>query len=179
MTNIFKTSFLVFLFIFGMLAVTAPPRIEKQAAIIKEEKNPLVEYIAKHNQSQAESIAESAVKWGKNFDIEPELLIAIARVESTFNPYAISFAGAMGIMQIIPKWHIEKIKTAKDVVGTPEIFNLDTSMFLGAWVLRDCMDKHKVANLALRCYNGSNNDKYANKVMSVKKEIYSHVKGDV
>lgn len=33
------------------------------------------------------------------------LLAAVARAESNYNPFARSHAGALGIMQIIPRWH--------------------------------------------------------------------------
>ena len=39
--------------------------------------------------------------------IDPDLALAVAKVESQYKMSAKSHAGAVGIMQIIPKWHPE------------------------------------------------------------------------
>lgn len=106
--------------------------------------------------TDAVQIVKSTMKWSKEFDIDPALLIAVQQIESGFNKYSISSAGAMGVMQVIPKWHLDKMSKAIVEVGNPEPFNIHTNIYLGAWVLKDCLRQYNLQGNALRCYNGSN-----------------------
>lgn len=123
--------------------------------------------------SDAIQIVMSTVKWGKQFNVDPMLLLAIQKVESGYNKHSISVAGAFGVMQVIPKWHLEKLHEARKVLGTPEVFDINTSIYLGAWVFRDCLDKFKSTMSALLCYNGSNASPngYDSKVMAAYLDI--------
>jgi soluble lytic murein transglycosylase-like protein len=127
---------------------------------------------------QAMQIAVSAVRWAKEFKVEPTLLLAIAKVESGYNPYSISTAGALGLTQVIPRWHLEKIVAARDRLSTPELFNIDTNIYLGAWVISDCIKQFKNESKALLCYNGSNAapNGYDTKVQAAKKHIEKFIK---
>lgn len=128
----------------------------------------LIEFISKYNQDDATEIVKSAFKWADHFDLDPLLLLAIAYTESHFDRTAISSVGAMGIMQILTKWHIDKIVEAKKTIGDPSPFNVNTNMFLGAWVFKDCAKKHKTLESQLHCYNGatSKESTYDDKVLS-------------
>ena len=80
----------------------------------------------------------------------PEIVLAVIEVESRFDRYAISDAGAQGLMQIMPFW--------LDEIGKPgdSLFNMRTNLRLGCTILRYYMDLEK-GNLtrALMRYNGS------------------------
>jgi len=82
--------------------------------------------------------------------LHPELVLAVIDVESNFNPYAISKAGAMGLMQIMPFWLKE--------IGRPgdNLFRIRTNLRMGCTILKYYLDKEK-GNLtrALMRYNGS------------------------
>ncbi|MDH5573052.1 MAG: lytic transglycosylase domain-containing protein, partial [Gammaproteobacteria bacterium] len=90
----------------------------------------------------------------------PELVLAVIDVESNFNRYAISKAGAMGLMQIMPFWLKE--------IGKPgdNLFNIKTNLRMGCTILRYYLDKEKGdLTQALARYNGSKGSyKYTNKV---------------
>ncbi len=90
----------------------------------------------------------------------PELVLAVIDVESNFNRYAISRAGAMGLMQIMPFW--------LDEIGKPgdNLFNLKTNLRMGCTILRYYLDKEKGdLTRALARYNGSlGSHRYTKKV---------------
>ena len=90
----------------------------------------------------------------------PELVLAVIDVESNFNRYAISHAGAMGLMQIMPFW--------LDEIGKPgdNLFDLKTNLRMGCTILRYYLDKEKGdLTRALARYNGSlGSHRYTKKV---------------
>ena len=93
-------------------------------------------------------------------DLKPEIVLAVIEVESNFNPYAVSRAGAHGLMQVMPFWMKE--------IGRPgdSLFRIKTNLRYGCTILRYYLDKEK-GNLsrALGRYNGSLGKwKYPNKV---------------
>jgi soluble lytic murein transglycosylase-like protein len=128
------------------------------ASFIKES-NPKV------SKTEARDIVLSTLKWANEFSIDEKLLLAIAKVESNFHVHAISTSGAYGLMQVIPVWHKDKILEARKVLGNPEIFNINTNIWLGAKVLRKCLDDQSNINKALLCYAGQTPG-YDKKVLS-------------
>lgn len=123
-----------------------------------ERSSPYITYVVNSNpqisDKAAKEIVIAAYKWSYEFNIDMKLLLAVAKVESNFYPHAISSSGAYGLMQVIPLWHKEKIIKARTELGNPEIFNVNTNMYLGAMVLRDCMKKTSKTSKALLCYSG-------------------------
>lgn len=82
--------------------------------------------------------------------LEPELVLAVINVESNFDRYAISSAGAQGLMQIMPFW--------LDEIGQPEdnLMDIRTNIRFGCTILSHYLKREK-GNLyrALARYNGS------------------------
>jgi len=96
----------------------------------------------------------------KRVRLKPELILAVIEVESNFQPYAVSRAGAHGLMQVMPFWLKE--------IGRPgdSLFRVATNLRYGCTILKYYLDKEK-GNLtrALGRYNGSlGRWKYPNKV---------------
>jgi soluble lytic murein transglycosylase-like protein len=82
--------------------------------------------------------------------LDPELILSLITVESNFDRFAISSAGAQGMMQIMPFW--------LDEIGHPDdnLFDIATNLRFGCTILsiylkRERGNMHK----ALARYNGS------------------------
>lgn len=94
-------------------------------------------------------------------ELPPELILAVIEVESNFDRYAVSVAGALGLMQIMPFWLNE--------IGRPDdnLLHVDTNLRYGCTILRFYLDKEKGdLRRALGRYNGSlGRRKYPNKVI--------------
>lgn len=83
-------------------------------------------------------------------ELEPELVLALIDVESRYDRFAISSAGAQGLMQIMPFW--------LDEIGHPQdnLFVIGTNIRFGCAILKYYLNMEK-GNLAraLARYNGS------------------------
>jgi len=79
-------------------------------------------------------------------DLSPQLIKAVALVESGFNPHAVSSAGAQGLMQLMPQ-------TAQQY-GVQDAFDPQANLEAGAQHLRRLLDKYDDdLTLALAAYN--------------------------
>jgi soluble lytic murein transglycosylase-like protein len=95
----------------------------------------------------------------RQHDLYPELLHAVIRTESAYNPAALSSAGAVGLMQLMPG-------TAKRY-GVPDIWDPVENLRGGARYLRDLLDLFgNDLRLALAAYNAGENAviKYGNRI---------------
>jgi len=94
-------------------------------------------------------------------DVAPELVLAVIDVESNFDRFAISIAGARGLMQIMPFW--------LDEIGRPNdnLLHIDTNLRFGCTILKYYLDLEKGdLKRALGRYNGSvGRRNYPNKVL--------------
>jgi soluble lytic murein transglycosylase-like protein len=98
--------------------------------------------------------------------LDPHLVLAVIDVESKFRKYAVSRAGARGLMQVMPFWVKE--------IGEPghNLFHERTNLRYGCTILRHYLDREKgnLAN-ALGRYNGSlGQAEYPNLVLKSWKE---------
>ena len=130
-------------------------------------------YIAKRYQVSAvalEPLLAAAQQTGRSVGVDPLLLVAVMAIESRFNPFAESPMGAQGLMQVIPKWHPDKVDVKSDKGA---MFNPDTNIRVGALVLKEYIQSTGSVERALQQYNGSSDPAtpYANKVMAVKAQL--------
>lgn len=78
--------------------------------------------------------------------VQPALLLAVMKAESSFNPTVISKAGAVGLMQLIPETAIRH--------GVRNLYDTNDNVTGGAKHLRYLLDRfHGNIRLALAAYN--------------------------
>ena len=103
--------------------------------------------------------------------LDPQLVLSIIEVESSFRKYAVSRAGARGYMQVMPFWR-RQIGQSSD-----NLFQTRTNLRYGCVILRHYLDIEKGDHeRALGRYNGSRNSKtYSGKVVNTWKQRWRYV----
>ena len=119
-----------------------------------------------------QELVRTAFAAGKQFGVDPLLVVAIMAVESSFNPIAESVAGAKGLMQIIPRYHLEKFT---DFGGEQAVFDPRVNILVGARIVREYL---LMASgdlfTALQTYAGALGDRdaaYTKRVLNEKDQL--------
>ncbi|MCB1823050.1 MAG: lytic transglycosylase domain-containing protein [Candidatus Competibacteraceae bacterium] len=104
-------------------------------------------------EAKARRIVREAIRNGKRHDMDPELILAIIAVESTFREHAVSRVGARGLMQVMPGSHRNKVRK---IGGARALFDPAKNIHTGSQILVEYLTDHS-GNLrrALLNYNGS------------------------
>jgi len=98
--------------------------------------------------------------------LEPELVLGLIQVESGFRKYAVSRAGAIGYMQVMPFW--------SRLIGDGDaarLFHMQANLRFGCVILRHYLDMERGdLYLALGRYNGSRGrPEYPNAVFAARR----------
>ncbi|MDR2838790.1 MAG: transglycosylase SLT domain-containing protein [Azonexus sp.] len=116
-------------------------------------------------------VFEAAQTAGRDLHLDPLLIIAVIGVESRFNPFSQSVYGAQGLMQVVPRFHIDKLPeqaTAADFLD-PVI-----NVRVGATALRQFIARSGSLEEGLQQFGGAANDpeqRYAAKVLAEKSRL--------
>ncbi|MDH5680976.1 MAG: transglycosylase SLT domain-containing protein [Spirochaetota bacterium] len=90
--------------------------------------------------------------YAKKYKVEPALIMAVMREESRFNPHARSWAGAIGLMQIMPRTGRQLARENR--IRRYSLFNANTSIKLGSYYIAQLVGQFKSYSYALAGYNG-------------------------
>ena len=118
-----------------------------------------------------EPLLTAAELSGRKLGIDPLLIVAVMAIESSFNPFAESNMGAQGLMQVIPRFHLDKIGRN---AGEDALFDPTLNIRVGTMVLVEGMQRFGSLQNALQYYGGALSDpnaSYANKVLAMKKRL--------
>jgi len=141
----------------------------------------LADFLSKRYRVSSEAVERFirlAYAAGQMTKLDPLLILAVMAVESSFNPIAESGMGAKGLMQVIPQFHQDKLKTAQG--GELNVLDPETNIMVGAKVLREYAAKtggDYVAALGL--YGGTGpapGNPYASKVLSERERLEDFVR---
>lgn len=153
----------------GSLAAAAqPPAVQPVSqAVLEQEQKALAEFIAKRwriAEEAASRFVSIAYRAGRMHSVDPLLILAVIAIESGYNPVAQSVMGAKGLMQVIPRFHLEKLSGhgGEEAVLDPEV-----NIHVGAQILREYSRRLRDEQLALQMYAGAfdePNSQYASKV---------------
>jgi len=91
----------------------------------------------------------------KKYEIEPELIIAIISVESSFNKTATSRVGALGLMQIMPATFNEAAAELGLTYKSADcIYDIENNITIGTYYLSKLLNKYNNDfKLAILAYN--------------------------
>jgi soluble lytic murein transglycosylase-like protein len=139
----------------------ADPGLRDQRAV--------TEFIAKRYrvaQDAAAGFVATAYRAGGEWKVDPLLILAVVAVESRYNPVAESNMGAKGLMQVIPKFHPEKLA---EHGGESALLDPHVNIQVGAQILREYLRRFGETETALQMYAGAfdePNSQYAFKVLA-------------
>lgn len=95
---------------------------------------------------------EACVKYGEEYGICPELLMAIIERESGGQSDAEN-GGCYGLMQISVKWHSDRM----ELLGVTDIFDERGNILVGTDYLAELFEKYHEAATVLMVYHGEKN----------------------
>lgn len=157
--------------------------ISLRASAAEVEENPqyraLAVYISRRYKvglDATEQMVGAAHDAGNRLGMDPLLILAVMAVESRFNPIAESVMGAKGLMQVIPKFHQDKLE---EHGGEDSVFDPMTNILVGTRILKDAMRRGGGVMPGLQLYAGAFGDdgqQYAQKVVAEKERMQQMLK---
>jgi hypothetical protein len=139
-------------------APAQPPAVQPtEVAELSPEQSAIIGWIQaeqpKLTYSEAEHILRTVYHYAELRNIEPMVILALIRLESRFNPKAVSNHGALGLMQVLARKHRDKLQGRSP-------FNIEASVEVGTRILSDCIEKTGSLQGGLNCYSGGGGKAY-------------------
>jgi soluble lytic murein transglycosylase-like protein len=133
------------------------------------EQRALADFIARRFKVARDATGEfvaAAFRAGLEHRVDPVLILAVIAVESRFNPVAESSLGAKGLMQVLPRYHQDKLAAhGGEAALLDPLLNID----IGTRILREYLRRTGETQSGLQMYGGAFEEptaRYAGKVLS-------------
>jgi soluble lytic murein transglycosylase-like protein len=155
--------------------------LRAEAARVAAERRALANYLARRYRVAPEPVEEvvgAAFAVGRSANIDPLLILAVISVESRFNPIAESEYGARGLMQVVPRFHLEKLAHHG---GEATLLEPHTNMLVGTQILDEYVRRAGSLEAGLQLYAGAAEDpdkSYAQRVLLEQRRL-QQVRGSV
>ena len=79
-------------------------------------------------------------KYCKQYELNPSMVASVIKIESNYNSTAISQAGAIGLMQIMPTTAVEVANKLGIEFEVDDLFDIDTNINIGCYYLKYLLD---------------------------------------
>jgi len=143
------------------IAAAEPEAVERATAVnpkeLTKQQAALAKWISRRYNVALEPIGrlvQEAWSIGNHVGLDPTLILAIAAIESRFNPFAQSAMGAQGLMQVMTRVHVDKYEPFG---GSHAAFDPISNLKVGVQVLRECIARAGGLEAGLRWYVGAAN----------------------
>lgn len=105
--------------------------------------------------SHPQPFGEFVLKASEEFNVEPELIWATMKEESTFKPDVSSWAGAMGLMQIMPATGKDIASRLKTTIEDKDLLNPEINIRFGTYYISSMLKMFSGdIDKAMAAYNG-------------------------
>lgn len=133
-------------------------------------------YVSKRYRVSNEALVpifETAQQSARELGLDPLLIVAVIGVESGFNPFSQSVFGAQGLMQVIPRFHGDKVPES---AGQRPFIDPVTNVQIGSRVLKESIARYGGVVDGLQQFGGALNDpekRYSSKVLGEHQRLQS------
>ena len=118
-----------------------------------------------------EELVHAAFAAGRLTQLDPLLILAVIAIESRFNPIAESDYGARGLMQVVPRFHLEKLAGHG---GEATLLEPHTNILVGTRILDEYIARTGSLEAGLQLYAGAADDPargYAQRVLAEQQRL--------
>lgn len=142
---------------------------EKRIGKIMDKSNPDL------SNSVRKKYITSIMKWSDEYNLSPIFIASIIHRETNFRENLVSSAGAKGCMQVIPKWHKDKMKSIG--ITEKDLSNIDHGINIGCQIIKEYLEctKYNYRNALLKYVGSINNpaESYVNDIFEMTLYAYS------
>jgi len=154
--------------------LAAGPSQAARAAPANHEQRVLTEFLSKRFRVADDAVGTfvaAAFRAAGEQRVDPLLVLAVMAVESRFNPVAESSMGALGLMQVMPKYHQDRIA---EHGGGAALLDPVRNIQIGTQILREYLRKGGDLETGLQLYGGVADEPsspYADKVLTERSRL--------